>query len=48
MGETEGLICLIIYAVIFAAFMAAKRRISAEDAFVKGIKEQYGIDLDAE
>lgn len=31
MGETEGLICLIIYAVIFAAFMAAKKKASAED-----------------
>lgn len=31
MGETEGLICLIIYAVIFATFMAAKRKASAED-----------------
>lgn len=31
MGETEGLICLIIYAVIFAAFMAAKRKASVED-----------------
>lgn len=31
MGETEGLICLIIYAVIFAAFMAAKRKAIAED-----------------
>lgn len=30
MGEAE-VICLIIYAVIFAAFMAAKRKASAED-----------------
>lgn len=31
MGETEGLICLIIYAVIFAAFMAAKKKASVEE-----------------